>query len=96
MSTKRKSAPVKNRGKSRKTEYEEENISSEHDSELEDGADSAEDGADAEEEVETKDVSSIPELTPPEVFNIHPFYSSLFSFFMIYFFSSFPFTLLSS
>ena len=70
MSTKRKSAPIKKpRGKSRKTEYDEEDISSEHDSELEDAETGSnadgEEGADVEEE--TKDVSSIPELPPPEV-----------------------------
>ena len=71
MSTKRKSVPSKKpRGKSRKTEYDEEGISSEHDSEVEETETGSnvdgEDGVDAEEENNT-DVSDIPELPAPEV-----------------------------
>ncbi|XP_051161683.1 protein RCC2 homolog [Leptopilina boulardi] len=71
MNSKRKSAPSKKpRAKTRKTEYDEEDISSDHDSEVEE-ADTGnttvdgEDGADVEEEDNT-DVSNIPELPAPE------------------------------
>lgn len=66
MSTKRKSAPgKKGRGKSKKVEYDEEDISSESD--LEDvDAGSNVDAEDAIEE-DLTDVSNIPELRAPEV-----------------------------
>lgn len=73
MSTKRKSTPSgtsKNRPKSRKVEYDEEDISSEHESEVEDAeAGSNVDGEDAGEVAEDTlaDVSDMPELPAPEV-----------------------------
>lgn len=68
MSTKRKStAGKKNRAKSRKVEYDEEDISSEHDSEVDDAeAGSNADGEDAVEDA-LADVSNMPELPAPEV-----------------------------
>lgn len=70
MSSKRKSAGPKKgvKPKSRKVEYDDEDISSEHESDLDDtGADAGSnvDGDDATEEDQT-DVSNIPELHPPE------------------------------
>lgn len=74
MSTKRKntsSGTSKNRPKSRKVEYDEEDISSEHESEVEDAeAGSNIDGEDAVGEVAEDtlaDVSDMPELPAPEV-----------------------------
>lgn len=68
MSTKRKNpATKKGRAKSRKVEYDEEDISSEHDSDVDDAeTGSNADGEDAAED-DLADVSSIPELPPPEV-----------------------------
>lgn len=71
MSAKRKTAPSKKpRAKTRKTEYDEEDISSDHESDVEEAetgtAADGEDGADVEEEDNT-DVSNIPELPAPEV-----------------------------
>lgn len=68
MSTKRKSTGgKKNRAKSRKVEYDEEDISSEHDSEVDDGeVGSNADGEDATEDA-LADVSNMPELPAPEV-----------------------------
>ncbi|XP_066591146.1 protein RCC2 homolog isoform X1 [Prorops nasuta] len=67
MSAKRKNSPSKkNRPKSRKVEYDEEDISSEHESEVEDAETGSNvDGEDAAED-DLTDVSSIPELPPPE------------------------------
>ncbi|XP_043603285.1 protein RCC2 homolog [Bombus pyrosoma] len=67
MSTKRKNpATKKGRAKSRKVEYDEEDISSEHDSDVDDAeTGSNADGEDAAED-DLADVSSIPELPPPE------------------------------
>lgn len=71
MSTKRKSTSggtSKNRPKSRKVEYDEEDISSEHESEVDDAeAGSNVDGEDAVAEDTLADVSDIPELPAPEV-----------------------------
>lgn len=70
MSTKRKiaSGKAKNRPKSRKVEYDEEDISSEHDSEIDDAeAGSNADGEDAAAEDALADVSNMPELPAPEV-----------------------------
>lgn len=74
MSSKRKSAGPKKgvKPKSRKVEYDDEDISSEHESDLDDtnaDAGSNVDGDDATEEDQT-DVSEIPELHPPEVFKL--------------------------
>lgn len=68
MSTKRKNpTSKKNRAKSKKVEYDEEDISSEHDSDVDDAeTGSNADGEDAAED-DLTDVSSIPELPPPEV-----------------------------
>ena len=68
MSTKRKiPATKKNRAKQRKVEYDEEDISSEHDSDVDDAeTGSNADGEDAAED-DLTDVSNIPELPPPEV-----------------------------
>ncbi|XP_029155280.1 protein RCC2 homolog [Nylanderia fulva] len=70
MSTKRKSVSggkSKNRPKSRKVEYDEEDISSEHESEVDDAeAGSIADGEDAVPEDTLADVSNIPELPAPE------------------------------
>lgn len=68
MSTKRKNTGgKKNRAKSRKVEYDEEDISSEHDSEVDDvEAGSNADGEDAVEDA-LADVSNMPELPSPEV-----------------------------
>ncbi|KYM75935.1 PREDICTED: protein RCC2 homolog [Atta cephalotes] len=69
MSTKRKAASgkAKNRPKSRKVEYDEEDISSEHDSEVDDAeAGSNADGEDAAAEDALADVSNMPELPAPE------------------------------
>nr|XP_034185599.1 protein RCC2 homolog [Osmia lignaria] len=67
MSAKRKSLTTKKgRGKSRKVEYDEEDISSEHDSDVDDAeTGSNADGEDAAED-DLTDVSTIPELPPPE------------------------------
>lgn len=69
MSTKRKNTgKPKNRAKSRKVEYDEEDISSEHDSEIDDAeAGSNADGEDATAEDALADVSNMPELPAPEV-----------------------------
>lgn len=68
MSTKRKNPTTKKgRAKSRKVEYDEEDISSEHDSDVDDAETGSNvDGEDAVED-DLTDVSSIPELPPPEV-----------------------------
>lgn len=68
MSTKRKNPTIKKgRAKSRKVEYDEEDISSEHDSDVDDAETGSNvDGEDALED-DLTDVSSIPELPPPEV-----------------------------
>lgn len=68
MSAKRKSLTTKKgRGKTRKVEYDEEDISSEHDSDVDDAeTGSNADGEDAAED-DLTDVSTIPELPPPEV-----------------------------
>lgn len=68
MSSKRKhtAAKPKNRTKSRKVEYDEEDISSEQDSEVDEAGSNA-DGEDAAVEDTLADVSSIPELPAPEV-----------------------------
>lgn len=68
MSTKRKiPAAKKSRAKQRKVEYDEEDISSEHDSDVDDAeTGSNADGEDAAED-DLTDVSNIPELPPPEV-----------------------------
>lgn len=66
MSTKRKNPPSKkSHAKSRKVEYDEEDISSEHDSEVDEAGSNA-DGEDAAEDA-LADVLNIPELPPPEV-----------------------------
>lgn len=72
MSAKRKNpstATKKGRGKAKKVEYDSEDISSEHDSEVEDA--DAGSNVDAEDAVEDADdlanVASMPELPPPEV-----------------------------
>lgn len=71
MSTKRKTtggSKSKNRAKSRKVEYDEEDISSEHDSEVDDAeAGSNADGDDAAAEDALADVANMPELPAPEV-----------------------------
>lgn len=76
MSTKRKNAPskVKSRPKSRKVEYDEEDISSEHDSEVDDAEVGPNvDGEDAAAEDALADVSNMPELPAPEVISSVPF-----------------------
>lgn len=71
MSSKRKSNPTKKtKAKSRKVEYDDEDISSEHDSDMEDehrnqDGPSADGEADAEDDL--ADLTSIPELPAPEV-----------------------------
>ncbi|XP_015607947.1 protein RCC2 homolog [Cephus cinctus] len=69
MSTKRKNtaAGKKGRGKTRKVEYDDEDISSEHDSEVEDAVDAGSnaDGEDTADD-DLTDVSAFPELPPPE------------------------------
>lgn len=69
MSTKRKNtSKAKSRPKARKVEYDEEDISSEHDSEVDDAeAGSNVDGEDAAAEDALADVSNMPELPAPEV-----------------------------
>lgn len=76
MSGKRKNVGgKKGRGKSRKVEYDEEDISSEQESEVDDAEVDADadpesggkTGGDATEEDTAEDVSNIPELHPPEV-----------------------------
>jgi hypothetical protein len=70
MSSKRKNtgSKSKSRAKSRKIEYDEEDISSEHDSEVDDAeAGSNADGEDAAAEDALADVSNMPELPAPEV-----------------------------
>lgn len=68
MSTKRKNTSGKrSRAKPRKVEYDEEDISSEHDSEVDEAeAGSNADGEDAAEDA-LADVSNMPELPAPEV-----------------------------
>lgn len=80
MSTKRKNPPIKKgRAKLKKTEYDEEDISSEHDSEVDDAeTGSNADGEDAVED-ELTDVSTIPELPPPEVITFPSFPACLFA-----------------
>lgn len=93
MSSKRKSNPTKKpKAKSRKVEYDDEDISSEHESDVEDEqrnlvGPSADGEADAEDDL--ADLASIPELPAPEV-SIQRF-TSLFSclvflFYYYYFF----------
>lgn len=74
MSAKRKNPTnKKGRAKSRKVEYDEEDISSEHDSEVDDAeTGSNADGEDAAED-DLTDISTIPELPPPEVILLCPF-----------------------
>lgn len=75
MSTKRKNTggKPKNRAKSRKIEYDEEDISSEHESEVDDAeAGSNADGEDAAAEDALADVTSMPELPAPEVRSLPP------------------------
>lgn len=70
MSSKRKNtvAKPKNRAKSRKVEYDEEDISSEQDSEVDDAeAGLNADGEDGAVEDTLADVANIPELPAPEV-----------------------------
>jgi len=70
MSSKRKNtgSKSKSRAKSRKIEYDEEDISSEHDSEVDDAeAGSNADGEDAAAEDALADISNMPELPAPEV-----------------------------
>lgn len=87
MSAKRKSNPTKkSKAKSRKVEYDDEDISSEHDSEVEHDEQRNQDGpsadgeADAEEDL--ADLTSIPELPAPEVsiqrYLLYFFYSAHF------------------
>lgn len=74
MSTKRKNAnKAKSRPKLRKVEYDEEDISSEHDSEVDDAeAGSNADGDDTAAEDALADVSNMPELPAPEVIPSFP------------------------
>lgn len=74
MSSKRKTTSTKKgRGKMRKVEYDDEDISSEHDSDVDD----AETGSNANGEDATEDdltdVSIFPELPPPEVRTLSSF-----------------------
>lgn len=68
MSSKRKNPAVKKgKSKTKKVEYDEEDISSEHESDVEDAdAGSNADAEDANDD-ELNDVSNIPELRAPEV-----------------------------
>ena len=68
MSSKRKGSAAKSKPKSkaRKVEYDEEDISSEHESEVEDEHQDPVDPEEAAEE-ELADIGSIPELPAPEV-----------------------------
>ena len=72
MSSKRKTTTKsKAKSKARKVEYDEEDISSEHDSEVEDSEHQQENAADGAgddgAEDDLADIASIPELPPPEV-----------------------------
>lgn len=69
MSSKRKTTGTKkNRAKTRKVEYDDDDISSEHESDVDDAeTGSNADVEDAAAEDDLTDVSSIPELPPPEV-----------------------------
>ena len=67
MSTKRKpNTKNKTKSKSRKVEYDEEDISSEHESDVEEHHQENADGDDAIEE-DSADLTNIPELPAPEV-----------------------------
>ncbi|KAL2737479.1 protein RCC2 isoform X1 [Vespula maculifrons] len=67
MSKRKNTTVKKGRAKSRKVEYDEEDISSEHESDVEDAESGTNvDGEDAAED-DLTDVSNIPELPSPEV-----------------------------
>lgn len=73
MSKRKNTTAKKGRAKSRKVEYDEEDISSEHESDVEDAESGTNvDGEDAAED-DLTDVSNIPELPSPEVTVIYFF-----------------------
>lgn len=94
MSSKRKPASKsKAKSKSRKVEYDEEDISSEHESEVEDPEHHQENAADVDDanaEDDLADLASIPELPAPEVYMpiiyciyLYTYLSSIYPFFRV-------------